>query len=344
MIEIKKKHYKDLDGLRAFSAIGIVCMHVLANGSYQLNGFLFESLIPSFTNLVFLFMIISGFAMCCGYYDLILNNKITVGEFYGKRYAKIWPFFAFLCVLDLAFSPSGIETLYEVFANLTLCFGLLPNADITVIGVGWFLGVVFVFYMLFPFFCYLLSNKKRAWFAFLCTCIFHELCIVYFFNTDHVAEGFSGRTNFVYCAVFFLAGGLIFLYREKLEKAVEKYHLCILLLCFISAAGYYMIGDFTWIMLIMFSMFLICALRTQNRKGILQNPVVTFISNISMEIYLCHMVIYRGLEKIGFTHLFSSEALSYIVAAGGTIAGAIVFSMVVNYGMKGIRLKWLKKN
>ena len=65
----KIKRYDAIDGLRAFSAIGIVLMHVLANGNYALDGFVFESLIPSFTNLVFLFMIISGFAMCCGYYE-----------------------------------------------------------------------------------------------------------------------------------------------------------------------------------------------------------------------------------------------------------------------------------
>jgi hypothetical protein len=28
-------------------------MHVLSNGEYNLNGFVFKSLIPSFTNLVF---------------------------------------------------------------------------------------------------------------------------------------------------------------------------------------------------------------------------------------------------------------------------------------------------
>lgn len=71
-------------------------------------------------------------------------------------------FFALLCVLDIAISP-GKAVFYEFLADLTLCFGLLPNANISVIGVGWFIGLVFVFYMLFPFFCFLLSTKKRAW-------------------------------------------------------------------------------------------------------------------------------------------------------------------------------------
>lgn len=78
-------------------------------------------------------MIISGFAMCYDYYEKIIFNKITLVQFYSKRYAKIWPYFAMLCVLDFIISPS-MGTLYEVFANLTLCFWLLPDANITVIG------------------------------------------------------------------------------------------------------------------------------------------------------------------------------------------------------------------
>ena len=70
-VKIQNTRYDALDGVRAISAIGIVLMHVLANGNYNLSGFLFEKLIPSFTNLVFLFMVVSAFSMCCGYYEKI---------------------------------------------------------------------------------------------------------------------------------------------------------------------------------------------------------------------------------------------------------------------------------
>ena len=154
-----KNHYNAIDGLRTYSAIGIVAMHVLANGNFNLGGFIFEKMIPSFTNLVFLFMVISAFSMCCGYYEKVISGKISIDKFYGKRYAKVWPFFALLCALELILFPSK-NALYETFANLTLCFGFLPYHDINVIGVGWFLGLVFVFYLIFPFFSYLLLDKK----------------------------------------------------------------------------------------------------------------------------------------------------------------------------------------
>ena len=58
-----KERYEGIDGLKAYAILGIALMHVLANGEYGIGGFVFERLIPSFTNLVFLFMMVSGFGL-----------------------------------------------------------------------------------------------------------------------------------------------------------------------------------------------------------------------------------------------------------------------------------------
>lgn len=312
-----KTRYDAIDGLRAYSAIGIVLMHVLANVNYSLGGFVFEDLILSFANLVFLFMVVSGFSLCCGYFYKIVNNQISVNDFYSKRYAKIWPFFALLCILDFVISPSK-NTLYEVFANLTLCFGLLPNADISVIGVGWFLGLVFVFYLVFPFCCYLLSDKKRAWLSFAATLVFHYLCTVRFT---------AGRANIVYSAMFFVAGSMIFLYKEILQEIAEVYHWLLLGVILVLAVVYYAVSSSGYVMLMIFSAILIYALRDSKKAYVLSNPVTKLLSGISLEIYLSHMVVFRIIEKLGMTKLFASDLLSYIVTSAGTIAGTIVFSL-----------------
>lgn len=312
----EKAYYGAIDGLRAYGIIWIAVYHVLANGNYNLSGFVFD-VINSAPLMLFPFMVISGFSMCCGYYDKIINNRITVSEFYSRRYAKTWPFFALLCILDLIVNPS-INSLYEVFANLTLCFGLLSTTQISVIGVGWFLGIVFVFYLIFPFFCYLLSDKKRAWFSFVVMLVFNIICKSYF----HV-----GLENILYDAVFFFAGGLIFLYKESLEKLACKHRWWVLLFCFAAIYGDYMAYGHILVTLLLSVLLVIYALGKPRR--ILQNNITKFIGGISMEIYLCHMVIYRALEKMGLIHIFSNEVLSCILISALVIAGSIVFSLVV---------------
>lgn len=322
-----KERYEGINGLKAYSIIGITLMHVLANGKYEIGGFVFNSLIPSFTNLVFLFMMVSGFGMCCGYYHKIVNHEISVEDFYKKRYIKIWPYFAMLCVLDFVISPSK-ESLFEVFANLTLCQGLLPQVNISVIGVSWTLAVIFVFYMLFPFFCFLIGNKKRTWKVTVIALMFNWLCGTYF-NT--------GRKNIVYDAIYFIVGGLIFLYRKELVEFAIKHKVVTKTILMIATVIYFALGSSTITILFFCVAVLVYSLGCNERSGLL-NPVAKFLSGISFEIYLCHMVIYRALEKLHLIHLLGTGLISYIITAVAVICGSVVFSLCATWVLKKIEI------
>ena len=68
---INSERYGALDGLRAYAAIGIVLMHVLGNISVKpSSNYLTDSMIPWFTDFTLMFMVVSGFSLCCGYYDI----------------------------------------------------------------------------------------------------------------------------------------------------------------------------------------------------------------------------------------------------------------------------------
>ena len=198
ILNSNRSYYLGIDALRAFSAIGILMMHVRANSSYQISGFIYNKVIPSFADLVFLFMAISAFALCNGYYNKVIQNQFNAISFYKKRYSKILPFFMVLILIDLFHAPS-LPALIESITNVTCLFGLLPNCgNITVIGVGWFIGVIFVFYLLFPFFCALLNNKK-IFVGMLFLSIVFNIYFSKYFNVD--------RTNFLFCFMFFAVGG-----------------------------------------------------------------------------------------------------------------------------------------
>ncbi len=321
----KADRYEGIDGLKAYAIIGIALMHILANGEYELGGFVFDRMIPAFTNLVFLFMMVSGFGMCCGYYQKIIDRKISVEEFYSKRYIKIWPYFALLCALDFVISPSK-NSLYEVFANLTLCQGLLPNVNISVIGVSWTLAVIFVFYMLFPFFCFLIGDKKRAWGVAVAALVFNYLCGSYF-N--------AGRTNIVYDAIYFIAGGLIFLYRKELAEFAVKFKVIAGAILLIATVAYFAVGGNTLTMLFFCVAALVYTLGCKVGGGLV-NPVAKFLGGISFEIYLCHMVIYCVLEKLHLVHLFGNGLLAYIFTTVAVICGSVVFSVCAKWFLNKI--------
>ena len=123
------------------------------------------------------------------------------------------------------------------------------------------------------------------------------------------------------------------MYRDLLEKVAQKYHWVVFLVCAGFVPVYYLTSGAIPAIIALCSSLVIYCLGVQ-RTGILQNPVTKFLGGISMEMYLCHMVIYRAIEKVGLTHLFASDACSYAVTAVGTIAGSILFSLVARKGVE----------
>lgn len=317
---MKKEYYGSIDGLRTIACIGIVMMHVAANNSYNITGFVYNIIIPSFTNFVFLFMTVSAFGMCCGYYKKILDNKVDLTEFYSKRFKKILPFFGVLILLDLIVSPS-LSALYESYADLTLLFGFLPNAgNISVIGVGWFLGLIFVFYICFPFFCVLIQNKQRAWLMFVLSLIWNFVCVHYFE---------VGRNNILYSACYFLAGGLVYLYRDKIGRLNRWIGLAMVV---ISVVLYYVIGENTGMLLLVSIVLISYAVICEGggaKSLVLENKITKFISNISMEIYLSHMLIFRVVERLGVNRIGGNGWGQYVITAIWVTVGTTVFSAIM---------------
>ncbi len=324
-----KDRYEALDGLKTIACFGVIANHVFNNGQFEGYGKFFEHVINSIQIVVFLFMIISAFSMCCGYYERFMNKSIDIPQFYKKRYLKIWPFFAVMCLIDFIFSPS-LKSLYEVFVNLTLCFGLIPNAEITVIGVGWFLGVIFAFYLLFPFYCFLIADKKRAWFAFGASLLMHYIVRTFYEGT---------RKSILFCFVFFMAGGLVYLYRDKFKgKAIRIVSFVVLI---IGVFIYLKLeGGFAAIImqLIIDTTLLIIAIMTPG-KGVLSNRFTKFIGGIGFEIYLCHMMIFRFLEKAHLTKITGNDHINFPITYVLVFVGAVIFAYLVRELLdKGISL------
>ncbi len=318
--------YNNLDGIRAIAAIGIVMMHVRGNLGIKIDGYLYNTVIYQLGYLAFLFMCISAFSMCCGYYEKIMENKISVVDFYKKRYMRILPFFLILVLLDVIYGFS-IDTLMEGIASLTLCFSLLPNSTMSVIGVAWTLGVIFVFYLLFPFFCFLVSTKKRAIAITFIALLMHVMCRCYFFDSNHVVESFNRDSNIMFCGIYFMIGGLIFKYRTEIFDFVKRYAaVCTVGMIGLTIVLFVFVEDFSIKTIGIFSLWMCYSIGPERK--ILSNKIMKSISNISMEIYLSHMVVFKIVNK-GIHNLNINGIIRYILCVVIVVAGAAGVSVVL---------------
>lgn len=304
-------------------------MHVQANMVVKPSAnYVTEHLIPFFTDFTLLFMVVSGFSLCCGYYTRIKDGTITPNAFYRKRYLRILPFFALISLIDLAVERD-FSSLCDTFSNMTLCFGLLPpETEFHVVGVGWFLGVVFLFYMLFPFFVFMLDNRRRAWISFTLALIFVFVSFVHF--------GVPGRRCMVFCAPLFLVGGLAYMYKQELADFGRRHSMLCTVVTIAATFGFfatYGMSRVPFVMyvteLLLFTLWLVYAIGSKD--VVLNNRLVKYLSAISMEIYLSHMFVYRVIEKAHLENYISQNNLLYIVTALLTIIGVTCFAHIAKY-------------
>lgn len=301
-------------------------MHVLANvGVKPAANVWTTSIIPYLTNFTWLFMMVSAFSMCCGYYERVKEGLIKPVDFYRRRYERIWPFFAIMVVLSVAIDRD-LRSLQEGFLDLTLCFNLLPGADIETVGVGWFLGTIFTFYMLFPFFTYCLANRRKGWFVLVVSLLMVVVSAHPLFEMGEI-----GRSNIIYSGPFFIVGGLIYLYRETLGRWVATHRWLAAVLTIALSIGTFIVpwGEGLPIAreLVFYTILTIYALGS--RDWLLNNPITRYLSRISMEIYLCHMMCFRVASLLSLDHFVADTTWLYVLTTLLTLAGAIVFSHVV---------------
>ena len=334
-----KKRYPSIDALRAMAAIGIIMMHMISesNNRYDIGGVVAVRVIPWFTQLVYLFMMISAFGMCCGYHKRMLNGQIDIASFYKKRAVRILPFFSFLVVLDLL-TDLSFKRILEGFANVTLMFGLLPEPSrLTVIGVGWFIGVTFIFYALFPLFCVLTGTKAAAWKTFACACVYNFACTYHFLSPEQYPDGYFVRQNFLYCSMFFVAGALIYLHKDDIVTRLADHwlpfmgiSLLITVIYFVTPAIYQNKYVRIFYILLIFASWLICAIIKDLTYTSLPGRFIKILAGYSMEIYLCHMMVFRVLQKLKINYLFGHGILSYICTVIAVLLGALAVAIVFN--------------
>lgn len=331
---MKTDRYKNLNAVRAVSSVMIVLMHVMVNGGFILPDNILFTLIGRAGALVEMFFILSAFSMCCGYFEKMKNGTILPKEFYLRRFGKFAPFFWMItaaytmpmAVKAISVKESLDRVAEEAFFNISLLFGFLPDNRMDVAGIGWTLGVIFAFYLLFPFFVCITEDKRRTTASFALFLAVNSAMIHYYSGTDRFLKG-----NILYQMCFFVLGAFLYHFRKQLRSAVNAVP-CMEWLCVISGTVIsvalmpedifarnvaYMAG---------FGLIVTGCLGKENRA--LSNTVTKAGAEYSFELYLSHMLVFTAVNAAVKKIMPDRNLLAYFITAAATLAGAYAFSVM----------------
>ena len=240
-----------------------------------------------------IFFIISGFLMFVG----IEKRKYTFKSFLFARLNKIIPiYFAVtitLFLFDKFFNilPNRDLILNDLIRSLTFSNIFIENKEV-IHGVGWTLEYEIIFYILIALAILFRFNIRNS-FIFITSSILF-LCVS--LPNDYILY------NFIFME--FLFGALaFFIIKYKLYKKVKF----IVTFLFLGGILFYIFygrytfleGRFVFWGIPMLVIFLISFLINQ------KYPIKNLPNNLSYELYIYHLLVIKGIEKIGFMSDFS---------------------------------------
>lgn len=342
---MRTDRYENLNAVRAISSIMIVLMHVMVNGGFILPDNMLFTLIGRAGALVEMFFILSAFSMCCGYFEKMKNGTMLPKEFYLRRFGKFAPFFWMItaaytvpmAVKAILVKESLDRVAEEAFFNISLLFGFLPDNRMDVAGIGWTLGVIFAFYLLFPFFVCITEDKRKTTASLALFLAVNSAMIHYYSGTDRFLKG-----NILYQMCFFVLGAFLYHFRKQLRSAVNAVP-CMEWLCVISGTIISMVlmpeDIFARNVAYMagFGLVVTGCLGKENRA--LSNAVTKAGAEYSFELYLSHMLVFTAVNAAVKKIMPDRNLLAYFITAAATLAGAYAFSVI---SKKALR-KYLEK-
>ena len=177
--------------------------------------------------------------------------------------------------------------------------------------------------------------------AFICAVAYNFVCSTYFFDEAHIADqitvNFSARTNTLYCAAYFVTGGLAFLYRKELAEFASKYKVIADAILLFATVTYFALDGSTFTMPFFCVAALIYTLGC-NRGDTGQSSRQIPRWHLLRDLPVPHWLIYRVLEKLHLIHLFGNGLLAYIFTAIAVICGSVVFSVCAKWFLNKIEI------
>lgn len=331
-----------MQGLRGIGALGIVAYHMYALEGYAGSDVLLDRTIGMGGVYVQLFFMISSFSLMCGYADKIWKNEQDISLFYENRVLKLLPTFYFALMIHLLLNfLLGIATAWEdVAGTASLLYGLMPSHQESIVMAGWALGIEVVFYLIFPAFLVAVKTKKT------CLLSFAVSIILYIAYDSYYAVGIETYyINIVRQLVPFVCGALLYHCLPRLESmsSLARKRLGIgcqilLILIFIFWAADILYGT----VIVWFTFILVMLNQLYYKDILINNKLFRWFGKLSYEIYLFHMLIYRGLYYVHYQAFLETyipvRQLQYLCL----LLSELLLTVGLSWGFTQIRKKICK--
>lgn len=298
-----KNRIRGLDGLRGFAAIFIIAFHVAVLGGYIGQNSLFDRVIGRGDCFVRMFFMLSGFSLMCAYFKSFSEGRFNIGQFLKKRVIKIYPLFWIVCICHVIFNYCEYNSIniYEIIGSASMLFALFPSYQDSLVWGGWSMGIQVIFYLFFPVFMCLCKNKRSTWAALIVSFCLLEIYLQFYGNGIQ-----NAHINILRQMIYFVAGALIFHYKNLLQILHRRTKIIVSLICVLLEIGCFLIfskiiEDIT--ILIAFSALIV--LQILGFDYIMNSVIFCWLGKISYEIYLLHCVIYRLIAFLKNNSVFA---------------------------------------
>ncbi len=294
----KSEHIEWLAVLRGLNILLVVMVHVylVDNLTGQNHLFCVNLSLPFHPLRMPLFIFISGGLL----YLTRIRKNIPIRSLYINKFQRIMiPFVFFvtvyyvLTVLFNQFLKTPLELSWTNFFESFIYFRNNPSQPF------WFLAVLMFFMLMYPFFCYLCSSRKKMILFFIFS------CIIYFIDTD-----LDSKWNILYIMelnhyiIYFFFG--IFFFRCELYKYIESIISLVIFTFLYIVSYYYSVALLTSLI----GIILMCNLCMYIARYL--PSLFSSFRNYIFQIYLMSLPFQLFLEQILWKHLFYNESLFYM--------------------------------
>ena len=318
--EESRKYRNDIDGLRAIAVLAVIIFHF---GHLQ-NGFLG----------VDVFFVISGYLITGILYRQLIENRLSISNFYIRRTRRIIPLVSFMCLFTLALGiivmlPDDLENLAQsiiatnLFANNILPVLTTKNYwdvvnEFKPLMHTWSLGIEEQYYLFYPFIFLFLRGSRFKWIL-PCLIVCTIISLVLFFSSfEHFYKFYLLPFRFFELSI---GGIMAIVLKNKLVVHSFSPLLITILLIILCADLSFVSFDILLLLTVITTSAILISSNEKNKLAalFLENKVMVAIGKLSFSLYMWHQILlafgrYFVLKELNAINLAIIFVLTFILS------------------------------